>query len=123
MKVLRVWLDGQSSGSTKVIGLFLKRKEAPDLTIFQGTQITSYSGLEPDTVGSYNDQVLELYDDFMFDAYSYGIKVGTLDLFVCHCTDIAIIQSSAANKYTFLQLSSSEKRCLWEAMEHFGLLH
>lgn len=65
-----------------------------DLNVIQGTQITSYSGLEPDTVGSYNDQVLELYDDFMVDAYSYGIKVGIQDLFVCHCTDLAITQSS-----------------------------
>ena len=29
----------------------------------------------------------------------------------------------AANKHTLFQLSSREKRCLWEEMEYLGLLH
>jgi len=57
MKVLRVWLDGQSTGSTK------------------GTTITSYPSLEPDQIGTYDDTVLNLLDDFMIDAQSYGVKL------------------------------------------------
>ena len=80
MKVLRVWLDGQSSGSTKVCSTFVAEKYSP-YAIPQGTTITSYSGLEPDTPGTYNDQVLELYDDFMIDAHEYGIKVCSFSFF------------------------------------------
>jgi len=57
VKVLRVWLDGQDSGSTK------------------GTNIQSYPNLEPDEVGQYNDTVLELVDGIMINAKNYGIKL------------------------------------------------
>ncbi|KAF8753749.1 Cellulase (glycosyl hydrolase family 5) [Rhizoctonia solani] len=57
MKVLRVWLDGQSTASTKA------------------TTITSYRSLETSSVGSYDPTVLNLLDDFMIDAQKYGIKL------------------------------------------------
>ncbi|KAF8598376.1 glycoside hydrolase family 5 protein [Ceratobasidium sp. AG-I] len=57
MKVLRVWLDGQSTASTKV------------------STITSYPSLETKAVGTYDDTVLNLLDDFMIDAHKYGIKL------------------------------------------------
>jgi mannan endo-1,4-beta-mannosidase len=57
MKVLRVWVDGQSTASTK------------------GTTITSYPDLETTAVGTYDDTVLNLLDDVMVDAHSYGIKL------------------------------------------------
>ncbi|KZV88563.1 glycoside hydrolase [Exidia glandulosa HHB12029] len=57
MKVLRVWLDGQSSAGTK------------------GTNIDAYPGLEPDNVGTFDDTVLNKLDDFMLDAQKYGIKL------------------------------------------------
>ncbi|KAI5115894.1 hypothetical protein M0805_002469 [Coniferiporia weirii] len=57
MKVLRVWLDGQSTGST------------------EGTTITTYPSLEPNAIGQYDDTVLNNLDDFMLDANSYGIKL------------------------------------------------
>jgi len=56
-KVLRVWLDGQSTGSTK------------------GTKIVSYPDLEPHTPGTFNDTVLELLDGVMINANKYGIKL------------------------------------------------
>ncbi|KAG8996058.1 hypothetical protein FRB94_008579 [Tulasnella sp. JGI-2019a] len=56
MKVLRVWLDGQSTATTK------------------NTPITSYPDLET-TVGVYNDTVLDLLDAVMLDAKNYGIKL------------------------------------------------
>jgi aryl-phospho-beta-D-glucosidase BglC (GH1 family) len=57
MKVLRVWLDGQSTSTTK------------------GTTITSYPSLETSAVGTYDDTVLNLLDDVMVDANKYGIKL------------------------------------------------
>lgn len=57
VKVLRVWLDGQHNGGTK------------------GTTINEYPGLEDGGVGTYNDQVLNYYDDFMIDAQKYGVKL------------------------------------------------
>jgi len=57
MKVLRVWLDGQSTASTK------------------GTQITSFPDLEPNSIGTFDDTVLNLMDDFMIDSHARGIKV------------------------------------------------
>jgi len=54
---LRVWLDGQSSGSTK------------------GTTITSFPSLEPHTIGTYDDTVLDLLDEVMITANQYGIKL------------------------------------------------
>ncbi|CCM01292.1 uncharacterized protein FIBRA_03341 [Fibroporia radiculosa] len=61
MKVLRVWLDGQSETQ-------------------KGTNISPFPDLEPtqicDGVAScYNDTVLERLDDFMVAANSYGIKL------------------------------------------------
>ncbi|KAG8959355.1 hypothetical protein FRC03_008085 [Tulasnella sp. 419] len=57
MKVLRVWLDGQTSASTK------------------NTPITSYGDLEASSVGTYDDTVLKLLDTVMVDARKYGIKL------------------------------------------------
>ncbi|KAI5124677.1 hypothetical protein M0805_004285 [Coniferiporia weirii] len=57
MKVLRVWLDGESTSTTK------------------GTTITSYNSLEPNVIGTYDDTVLNLLDTFMVDAHSYNIKL------------------------------------------------
>ncbi|KAG8733406.1 hypothetical protein FRC11_006449 [Ceratobasidium sp. 423] len=51
MKVLRVWLDGQFTATTK------------------GTAIT-----ETTSVGTYDPTMLNLLDDFMMDAHKYGIK-------------------------------------------------
>jgi mannan endo-1,4-beta-mannosidase len=56
MKVLRVWLDGESTASTK------------------NTPITTYPDLEPNSIGSFDDTVLNLIDAFMIDAHSRGIK-------------------------------------------------
>ncbi|KAF2152259.1 glycoside hydrolase family 5 protein [Myriangium duriaei CBS 260.36] len=56
VKVLRVWLDGQS-GTTK------------------GTQINSFPGLEGNSPGAYDDTVLERLDDFMAVANTYCIKL------------------------------------------------
>ncbi|EJD03939.1 beta-1,3-mannanase [Fomitiporia mediterranea MF3/22] len=57
MKVLRVWLDGQSTATTK------------------GTTITAYPSLEPNQIGVFNDKVLELLDDFMIASHAHGIKL------------------------------------------------
>lgn len=57
VKVVRVWLDGQSSGSTK------------------GTPITTYPSLEHNQIGQYDDTVLNLMDGVMLNAYKYGIKL------------------------------------------------
>jgi mannan endo-1,4-beta-mannosidase len=57
MKVLRVWMDAESTGSTK------------------GTTITSYPALEHAAVGTYDDTVLNLLDTVMVDAHKYGIKL------------------------------------------------
>ncbi|KAI5776542.1 glycoside hydrolase family 5 protein [Geopyxis carbonaria] len=57
IRVLRVWLDGQHSGGTK------------------GTDITEYAGLEPSSVGTYDDTVLSLLDDFMVESNKRGIKL------------------------------------------------
>jgi len=56
-KVLRVWLDGQSTATTK------------------GTNIQSYPDLEPNTVGTFDDTVLELVDNLMLTAHQYGVKL------------------------------------------------
>ncbi|KAL1952291.1 hypothetical protein VTO73DRAFT_1440 [Trametes versicolor] len=61
MKVLRVWLDGQS---------FTQK----------GTDIDPFPDLEPSTIcngdaSCYNDTVLERLDDFMIDANAHGIKL------------------------------------------------
>ncbi|KAH9933245.1 glycoside hydrolase [Epithele typhae] len=61
MKVLRVWLDGQS-GSPK------------------GTSINAFPDLEPTKIcdgdtSCYNPTVLERLDDFMVAAHSFGIKL------------------------------------------------
>jgi len=57
LKVLRVWLDGQSTASTK------------------GTTIQSYPSLEPSQVGVYDDTVLNLIDGLMITANKYGVKL------------------------------------------------
>ncbi|KAH7919242.1 glycoside hydrolase family 5 protein [Leucogyrophana mollusca] len=56
LKVLRVWLDGQSETQ-------------------KGTPINPFPDLEPVTIGTYNDTVLDRLDDFMLDAHSHGIKL------------------------------------------------
>ncbi|KAH9846610.1 glycoside hydrolase [Lenzites betulinus] len=61
MKVLRVWLDGQS---------FTQK----------GTDIDPFPDLEPNTIcngdaSCYNDTVLDRLDDFMIDAQAHGIKL------------------------------------------------
>jgi mannan endo-1,4-beta-mannosidase len=55
VKVLRVWLDGQSESQ-------------------KGTSINAYPELE-DTIGTYDDTVLERYDDLMLNARKHGIKL------------------------------------------------
>ncbi|KLO14435.1 glycoside hydrolase family 5 protein [Schizopora paradoxa] len=57
MKVLRVWISAQTTASTK------------------NTTITPYNSVEPDTIGVYDDTVLELLDDFMLDSFARGIKL------------------------------------------------
>jgi len=56
VKVLRVWLDGQPSS-------------------VKGTNIRAFPALEPHQIGQYDDTVLNLYDDLMVVARSYGIKL------------------------------------------------
>jgi hypothetical protein len=56
IKVLRVWLDGQSSPA-------------------KGTSITSFPSLEPNAIGQYDDTVLNLLDSVMVNAKNYGIKL------------------------------------------------
>ncbi|KAI0344085.1 glycoside hydrolase [Trametopsis cervina] len=61
MKVLRVWLDGQSESQ-------------------KGTDIDPFPDLEPTQIcngvdSCYNDTVLERLDDFMIDAHARGIKL------------------------------------------------
>ncbi|TFY75941.1 hypothetical protein EWM64_g8071 [Hericium alpestre] len=60
MKVLRVWLDGESAGTTK------------------NTPITTYPALEHAAVGQYDPTVLNLLDAFMVDAHAHGIKASPL---------------------------------------------
>jgi len=57
VKVLRVWLDGQTSATTK------------------GTNIISFPDLEPKQIGVFDDTVLNLLDGVMINAHSYGIKL------------------------------------------------
>ncbi|KAH8688763.1 glycoside hydrolase superfamily [Talaromyces proteolyticus] len=56
VKVLRVWLDGES-GTVK------------------GTPINDYPSLESGQPGNWNDTVLSRLDDFMDKAHGYGIKL------------------------------------------------
>ncbi|KAI0916002.1 hypothetical protein AcV5_003460 [Taiwanofungus camphoratus] len=61
MKVLRVWLDGQSLSQ-------------------QGTNVNTFPDLEPNQIcngdtSCYDDTVLQRLDDFMVVAHSYGIKL------------------------------------------------
>jgi len=56
VKVLRVWLDGQSGYQ-------------------KGTAIRTYNHLEQNTVGGWDDTVLNLYDDLMVKAANYGMKL------------------------------------------------
>lgn len=61
MKVLRVWLDGQS-------------------TTQKGTPIDPFPSLEPSTIcngdaSCYDDTVLERLDDFMIESHARGIKL------------------------------------------------
>ncbi|KAH9841925.1 glycoside hydrolase family 5 protein [Rhodofomes roseus] len=61
LKVLRVWLDGQSSSQ-------------------KGTKLNPFNELEPKTpcngdASCYDDTVLERLDDFMVAANSYGVKL------------------------------------------------
>ncbi|KAI0771016.1 glycoside hydrolase [Trametes elegans] len=61
MKVLRVWLDGQSYTQ-------------------KGTPIDPFPDLEPNSIcngaaSCYDDTVLERLDDFMVDAHAHGIKL------------------------------------------------
>ncbi|EJD44896.1 glycoside hydrolase [Auricularia subglabra TFB-10046 SS5] len=56
VKVLRVWLDGQS-GTRK------------------GTQIDGFPGLEDAGIGHYDPTVLNRLDTFMVDAHAHGIKL------------------------------------------------
>ncbi|PSS37153.1 hypothetical protein PHLCEN_2v1026 [Hermanssonia centrifuga] len=61
MKVLHVWLDGQSTSQ-------------------KGTNIDPFPDLEPTQIcngaaNCYNDTVLQRLDDFMIDANSHGIKL------------------------------------------------
>ncbi|KAI0471666.1 glycoside hydrolase superfamily [Xylariaceae sp. FL0804] len=55
-KVLRVWLDGQTSPQ-------------------KGTTFTSFPSLETDSPGDWDDTVLNLLDDVMVKAHDYGIKL------------------------------------------------
>lgn len=48
--------------------------------MFKNTTITPYNSVEPDTIGVYDDTVLELLDDFMLDSFARGIKVGISNL-------------------------------------------
>ena len=66
MKVLRVWLDGQSTATTK------------------NTPITSYNDLEPNTIGTFDDTVLKLLDAFMIDSHARGIKVSPVTSIFTH---------------------------------------
>jgi mannan endo-1,4-beta-mannosidase len=56
VKVLRVWLDGQS-GTVK------------------GTPINAFNSLEGSNPGAWDDTVLNRLDDFMVNAKGYGIKL------------------------------------------------
>ncbi|KAI0935851.1 hypothetical protein AcV5_004154 [Taiwanofungus camphoratus] len=61
MKVLRVWLDGESSSQ-------------------KGTNISPFPDLEPNQIcngdeSCYDDTVLERLDDFMVAAHDYGVKL------------------------------------------------
>ncbi|KAJ4334111.1 hypothetical protein N0V95_009242 [Ascochyta clinopodiicola] len=56
VKVLRVWLDGQS-GTTK------------------GTPIDDFPSLQGDSPDAWNDTVLDRLDKFMLKAHSYNIKL------------------------------------------------
>ncbi|KKY26459.1 putative beta-mannanase [Phaeomoniella chlamydospora] len=56
IKVLREWLDGQTSTQ-------------------KGTTFTSFPSLEPDKIGNFDDTVLNLLDNVMVNTSSYGIKL------------------------------------------------
>ncbi|KAL5361128.1 glycoside hydrolase superfamily [Aspergillus floccosus] len=56
VKVLRVWLDGQSSAQ-------------------KGTQLSPFPSLERDSPGNWDDTVLNRLDDVMYKAHQYGIKL------------------------------------------------
>lgn len=83
------------------------------LTPAQGTKITSYPSLEPDTPGTYNDQVLELYDDFMIDAHSYGIKVFLSVYQSSICLSLFLLLL-ANDQHALLQLFAGWQRCVQE---------
>lgn len=75
MKVLRVWLDGQSTATTKACTPIGGGVYSQTL-MSQGTTITAYPDLEPNEIGVFDDTVLELLDDFMPASRDHGVKVG-----------------------------------------------
>ncbi|KAG8743024.1 hypothetical protein FRC10_000475 [Ceratobasidium sp. 414] len=70
MKVLRVWLDGQSTASTKAS--IVHSQPLASLSVFSLNRSGHYYYI---AVGTYDDTVLNLLDDFMIDAHKYGIKL------------------------------------------------
>lgn len=86
MKVLRVWLDGQSTDQKvfrPYLSLFVRSSQVY-VTYRQGTTINPFPDLEPTqicngTESCYDDTVLDRLDTFMLAAHDYGIKVVLLD--------------------------------------------
>lgn len=82
MKVLRVWINGQSDTDLKasppapVVCLLIG-----DPTVGgQGTTITPFPDVEPSSIcngvqSCYDPTILNNIDQLMIDAHSYGIKV------------------------------------------------
>lgn len=93
MKVLRVWLDGQSSSQ-------------------KGTNINTFPDLEPLKIcdgdaSCYDDTVLERLDDFMVAAHSYGIKL-LIDMHSYNALAAGDVYGRAYNKEGFYTNSDAQ---------------
>lgn len=102
VKVLRVWLDGESSGQ-------------------KGTTFPTYSSLEPETVGTYDDQVLNLLDDVMYNAATnYGIKL-LISMYSFNSLNAGDVYSKAYTVegfYTNSAAISAFENRLWHILYH-----
>lgn len=100
VKVLRVWLDGQTSPQ-------------------KGTTFKSYPSLE-NPVGTFDDTVLNLLDDVMFNASKYGIKL-LISCYSSNSLDSGDAYEQAYGEsgfYTRSDAISTFEQRLWHVLYH-----
>eukprot|EP01087_Luapelamoeba_hula_P018495 TRINITY_DN5963_c0_g2_i1.p1 TRINITY_DN5963_c0_g2~~TRINITY_DN5963_c0_g2_i1.p1 ORF type:complete len:418 (-),score=62.83 TRINITY_DN5963_c0_g2_i1:72-1325(-) len=90
VRVLRVWLDGQTQGSTK------------NTKPFRG-----YPDLEHSSIGQYDDTVLNYLDAVMIEAHRYGIKL-LISMYSFNALDNHDIYSRAYGVSGFYERSDAQ---------------